>query len=104
MNLDELRKISEAKTPGQWDVVVSGGKPGVYSNYFHPDQRFNLMESDKLPDYNFVAMAANHVDALIRVAQAAVNLTHPRSTEGTLEELTDKLVVALRPFDGDKLI
>lgn len=68
MKLQDMKRIAEARTPGEWlefegELVsmVTIHKP-VIANIYKPE------------NIEFIAMAANKMDALIKVAEAAKDL------------------------------
>lgn len=76
VKLDELRKLLEASTPGEWfeDEAISGDGSVVMSEndglrIAHLPNTRNVTNGDN--DAAFIAAAHNHMAALLDVAEAA---------------------------------
>lgn len=78
MKLDELRKIAEARTKGEWVYSVNHSFNPVtmhstkYERLKSPHKIINLVcESDSSGQFKFLAASANHFDAFLRLLEAA---------------------------------
>lgn len=72
MELEELKRIAEARTKGKWtDTPYSWIQREDGSPFFEID-------SAHLGDRKFICMAANHFDALLDVVEAAKTVVNGR--------------------------
>lgn len=84
MTLEELRKIAEARTKGNFRIVYEGHGENCHPALIHVfekvsgsfyevvvDHRRDF--TDPAPDARAISIAMNHIDALLDVVEAAKN-------------------------------
>lgn len=73
MKLEEMQKIAEARTKGEWYSgnlnIYLGSQESVSELLYEADNGPSASEANN----DFIAMAANHIDGLLKLAEAVKN-------------------------------
>lgn len=80
MRLDKLREIAGKRTGGQWSPCIAWNSENGHDTLY-PDA-LNPMTGD---DMVFIGVSANHIDAMLDVAEAALILIGPSNIGKTVD-------------------
>lgn len=106
MKFEEIKAIAAARTKGEWKPRKSCKE--AYAHAIGPDHpyepesdvdEFELAERDAA----FIAMAANNIDKLITIAEAAKDVElEEHKEDGKIEPKLSHLYYALAALESDK--